>query len=120
MNTIIPNNNVCKTIGKVFSFLNENPQDGIERLENFLTSGSKVLFSTEDVMEMTGWSRAHIIRLCKRGNLPHIPGNPHKFLYEPLMEGLRKLLVGGEYGRRKSKLKPHGSLARAKKDFVTK
>lgn len=102
----------CRIIGKVFSFLNENPEDGIERLETFLDGDRQVLFSTEDVMEMTGWSRCYVIRLCKRGDLPHIPGNPHKFMYGPLMEGLRKLLVGGEYGRRKSKIKPRGTLSR--------
>jgi len=105
----------CRIIGKVFSFLNENPENGIERLEDFLDSRNKVLFSTEDVMAMTGWSRAHIIKLCKRGDIPHIPGNPHKFLYGPLMEGLRRLLEGSEYGRRKSRLKPAGTLSRAKK-----
>jgi len=114
------NSTTCKIIGKVFGFLNENPDNGIERLESFLEGGSRVLYSTEDVMAMTGWSRAHIIRLCKRGDIPHIPGNPHKFMYGPLIEGLRRLMVGGEYGRRKSKLKAHGTLARAKKDFTTK
>ncbi|MEA5113987.1 MAG: type IV toxin-antitoxin system AbiEi family antitoxin domain-containing protein [Geobacteraceae bacterium] len=105
----------CRIIGRVFSFLEENPENGIERLEQFLQGGRQVLFSTEDVMAMTGWSQTYILRLCKRGDLPYIPGNPHKFMYGPLIEGLQKLLVGGEYGRRKTRLKAKGSLLKTRK-----
>jgi len=112
--------NVYEIVGKVVGFLDKNPENGRERLERFLESGDKLLFSTEDVMDMTGWSRAHIIRLCRRGDLPHIPGNPHKFLYQPLVDSLHRLLVGGEYGRKKSRIKAGGSLSHTKKDHNAK
>lgn len=110
------NMEVCRIVGKVIGYISEHPEDGIERLETFIDNSRKILFSTDEVMAMTGWSQTYILRLCKRGDLPHIPGSPHKFMYGPLMEGLQKLLVGGEYGRRKSRLKAAGTLSRARKD----
>ncbi len=113
----MPDAKICELLGKVFAFVEDHPDDGIERLKAFLETGDKLLFSTEDVMELTGWSRAHIIRLCNRGDLPHIPGNPHKFMYQPLVESLHKLMVGGEYGRRKCRIKPKRTLKRKENDL---
>jgi len=96
-------NETCKVIAKVVNFLEEYPDEGIARIEAFLNTGNKLLISTDDVASLTGWSKAHVIRLCKQGDLPHIPGNPHKFMYGPLIDSLHKLMVGGEYGRRKRK-----------------
>ena len=88
----------CAILGKVLSFLEQNP-DGVEKLEQMMLD-SKWLMSTDDVAEITGWSNGHIIRLCKQGVLPYIPGNPHKFMYKPLMVALEQLQTGGMYGKK--------------------
>ncbi|QSV44997.1 helix-turn-helix domain-containing protein [Geobacter benzoatilyticus] len=94
----------CALVGMMADYLTKHPKDGAERLREFLGSGDKLL-STDDVMELTGWSRAHVVRLCKQGFLPHIPSNPHKFLRGPLMQALHELQRGGVYGRQKTRTK---------------
>lgn len=86
----------CALVGLMAHYLEQHPKDGAERLREFMGRGDHLL-STDDVMDLTGWSRAHIIRLCKQGYLPHIPSNPHKFIRAPLMQ------VGGVYGRQKTR-----------------
>lgn len=89
-------------IDKVQAFLTLNPEDGERRLELFLQTG-QLLFSTADVMALTGWSQAYVTRLCRKGVLPHIPGNPNKFLLAPLMATLEGMLIGGPYGMKGKK-----------------
>ena len=112
--TIFSENNpsICEIIGRILGFINNHPEDGIQHLEEFLDRGDKLL-STDDVMSITGWSRTYIIKLCRSGHLPHIPGNPHKFMRGPLNNALLKLMVGGDYGKRK--IKPKKPMATAKK-----
>lgn len=98
------NSERCELIGRVFAYLEQYPKEGAERLREFLTAGDRLL-STDDVMVLTGWSRTYVIRLCKQGILPHIPGNPHKFLRGPLMQALHQMQRGGPYGRRKTRAK---------------
>jgi hypothetical protein len=90
--------NRCAIIGKVMSFLENNP-DAVEKL-NLLIQEDKLLWSTDDVMTLTGWSNGHIIRLCSQGILPYVPGNPHKFVPRALVAALEQMQVGGIYGRK--------------------
>ena len=89
-------------MGKVVVFLDRHPEDGMVRLEMFLAE-DKVLIDTIDVAKMTGWTVPYINRLCRESRLPYIPGKPHKFVPASLIQGLKKLQVGGDYGRRKSR-----------------
>jgi hypothetical protein len=79
-------------------FLEQNP-DGVEKLELMILE-NKLLLSTDDVAELTGWSNGHIIRLCRQGILPYISGNPHKFMLKPLNIALEQLQSGGIYGKK--------------------
>lgn len=92
------------TLGKVAEFLQTRPDDGPDVILSAINR-SKILYSTEDVMDLTGWSHTYVLRLCKTGKLPHIPGNPHKFMIQPLMQALYDMQTGGMFGRRKSTLK---------------
>lgn len=89
----------CKIIGKAIVFC-ETPA-GKERLERFLDQQDQLL-TTEDVSKLTTWCTEHILRLCRQKRLPHIPGRPHTFVYTDLMATLRKMQVGGDFGRRRS------------------
>jgi hypothetical protein len=91
----------CSLVGLMKAYMDRNPVDGAERIRIFFED-DQVLLSTDDVAKLTGWSNGHVIRLCKQGLLPHIPGNPHKFMIRPLMLALEQLQVGGIYGRRKA------------------
>ena len=106
----------CAIIGKVFMYLEKYPEDGKDRLEAFLEEG-KILLDTDEVASMTGWCVAYINQLCRQGDLPYIPGKPHKFMISPLMMALRKLQVGGDYGRQKSRTlnRPKKANIKAKK-----
>jgi hypothetical protein len=87
------------------AFLGEHPINET-RLRRFLeTGGDDWLWSTQDLMEYTGWGRTYISRLCTSGTLPHIPGKPHRFVPEDVKGALRQMQQGGIYGRRKSKMK---------------
>ena len=86
---------------QVKAFLVRHPHDGEQRLAAFLQT-EQLLYSTEDVMRMTGWSQGYITRLCRRKVLPHIPGNPHKFMLAPLKQALEDMLVGAGRGRKKN------------------
>lgn len=98
------NSEFCALVGLMARYLEQHPKDGAERLREFFVRGDHLL-STDDVMELTGWSRAYVIRLCRQGHLPHIPGNPHKFIRGPLMQALHQLQTGGAYGRQKTRAK---------------
>ncbi len=101
---MVENAEFCALVGLMAQYLEQHPKDGAERLREFMGRGDHLL-STDDVMDLTGWSRAHIIRLCKQGYLPHIPANPHKFIRGPLMLALHELQVGAVYGRQKTRTK---------------
>ena len=90
--------NKCAIIGKVLLFLERNP-DGADKLD-LMISGNKLLLSTDEVATITGYSNGHIIRLCKQGILPYIPGNPHRFVLRQLTAALEQLQTGGIYGRK--------------------
>jgi len=61
------------------------------------------LWDTQDVMNFTGWKRTYVQRLVSSGQLPYIPGKPHKYIQAEVKKALVKMQVGGQYGRRKSK-----------------
>lgn len=74
----------CQLVGMVSAYLDKHPADGADRLRAFLRDDEARLLDTTDVMELTGWSHSHVVKLCKQNILPHIPGSPHKFLKAPL------------------------------------
>lgn len=86
---------------KIEAFIASN-EDGIIKLDIFLQTG-KLLYSTDDVMQMTGWSRAHITKLCRKQKLSHIPGNPNRFLLAPLIQSLEDMTIGGPRQRNTTK-----------------
>lgn len=88
-------------IGKVVHYL-ENTPGGDDILSAFI-SGHPPILTTEQVMELTGWKRNHIIRLCKSDLLPYIPGHPHRFILGPFLKALHELQIGGPYGRQKTR-----------------
>lgn len=61
------------------------------------------LWDTSDVMIFTGWKRTYVQRLISSGSLPYIPGKPHKFIPSEVKQALKKMQIGGQYGRRKAK-----------------
>jgi len=75
-------------------------EDAILKLESLVKTG-KLLYSTDEVMSLTGWTRGYITRLCREHKIPYIAGNPHKFMLGPLKRALEDMMTGGEYGRRK-------------------
>lgn len=89
------------TIAKIIDFFKKHP-DGFDRLENLLTQESRVLLTTDEVMEMTGWSRGYIQKLCQLGKLPHIPGKPLRFMRDPLLAAIERMLEGQGYSKRRS------------------
>lgn len=99
------NQEFCKIVGQVAAYLDKH-QDGADLLRAFLEDDKNGLWSTEDVMEFTGWGRTYVTRLCGNGTLPYIPGKPHKFVPAAVKAALEQMQTGGIFGRRKSKLKP--------------
>lgn len=61
------------------------------------------LWDTADVMDFTGWKRTYVQRLVSSGQLPYIPGKPHKYIPSEVKKALMAMQVGGKYGRRKAK-----------------
>lgn len=90
-----------EAIGRILDFFKKHP-DGFERLENFMDRERRLLLTTSEVMAMTGWSRGYIQKLCQTGKLPHIPGKPIRFMREPLLEAIEKMLEGQGYSKRRS------------------
>jgi len=88
---------------KIEQFLDNDPDAAI-KIETLINTG-KLLYSTDEIMGLTGWTRGYITRLCRERRLPHIPGNPHKFMLGPLRQALEDMMVGGPFGRRKAKAK---------------
>lgn len=86
-------------LAKIEHWLKTDPE-AVNKVQRVMETD---LLSTEDVARMTRWSVDHILRLCKAGLLPHIPGKPHKFLHAPLNEALYQMQIGGIMGRNKSK-----------------
>ncbi|KAA0888698.1 hypothetical protein [Oryzomonas rubra] len=91
-------------LARVLEYMEQHQEEGVARLEAAMANG-KILYTTAEVMEMTGWGRSYILQLVNEGILPHLPGNPHRFLIAPLKQALYDLQTGGVFGRRKSKLK---------------
>jgi hypothetical protein len=98
----------CAILGKVADFL-DTVEGGSDVITAVISEHRPVL-TTDDVSGITLWSKAHIVRLCKQGLLPHIPSNPHRFLHGPLMQALHEMQIGGPYGRKKSRRKKESSL----------
>jgi hypothetical protein len=96
------NSENCTLIGKVFAFCEAT--GGRERLERFLEEQDR-LMTTAEVAAMTRWSTRHVQKLCSLKRLPHIPGNPNLFIFSDLMAELRKMQVGGDFGRHKAATK---------------
>lgn len=72
--------------------MNNNENEEVDRL-----------WDTQNVMEFTGWKRTYIQGLVSKGQLPYIPGKPHKFIPSEVKKALINMQVGGKYGRRKAK-----------------
>lgn len=99
---MLTNPEICSLIGKISLFIERHPGDGLQRLEDFL-NGDLSLLDSADVAAITGWSVPYINRLCRQGHLPHIPGKPNKYVPSSLVLGLKKLQVGGDYGKKPSR-----------------
>ena len=98
---------LCALVGQVAAYLERHPEDGAYRLRAFLElDNGKLLLDTADIIDLTGWGRTYISRLCSNGTLPHIPGKPTKFVPAAVKLALEKMQIGAGYGRRKSKMKP--------------
>jgi len=95
------NQDFCELVGRVAAFLDDHP-DGADRLREFMRE-DKLLLNTEDMVNLTGWARTYLSRLCTSGRMPHIPGKPTRFIREDVIATLRKMQTGGDYGRRKGK-----------------
>lgn len=96
------NQEFCIIVGKVAAYLEKHPEQGAAQLKQFLDD-DKLLYDTEDVMRVTGWGRTYVTRLCTTGQLPYIPGKPHKFIPQEVTAALIKMQIGAGYGRKKSK-----------------
>ncbi len=88
-------------IARIVNFIEKNP-DGFDRLESLLARERRLLLTTDEVMAMTGWSRGYIQKLCQSGKLPHIPGKPLRFMREPLLTAIERMLEGQGYRKRRS------------------
>jgi len=100
------NQEFCALVGRMALYLERNPQ-GVGRLKHFLDGAEDEVWTTQDVLDYTGWGRTYISRLCTTGRMPYITGNPYKFIPAVVKKTLEEMLQGGTYGRRKSKaLKP--------------
>lgn len=100
----------------IATFLASSPE-AEERLNLFLGVGH-VLYDTEDVARMTGWSEAHITRLCRRKMLPHIPGKPNKFMMAHILAALESMQVGGKFGRNITGGKGNGAVPKVERGTV--
>lgn len=94
----------CKLVGRMALYLERNPA-GVERLKDFLDGGKDEIWTTQDVLDYTGWGRTYISRLCTSGRLPYITGNPYKFIPAIVKKTLEEMQTGSGYGRRKTKIK---------------
>ena len=91
---------VCELVPMMMKYIRDH-QDGADRLRDYMSGPG--LWDTQDVMNYTGWCRTYIQRLVSTGQLPYIPGKPHKFIPASVKASLEKMQTGGVYGRRKSK-----------------
>lgn len=91
----------CRLVGLLAAYL-EQHTDGADRVKEFLLD-EQYLWATEDVCTFTGWGRTYVQRLVSSGQLPYIPGKPHKYIQASVKAALEKMQTGGVYGRRKSK-----------------
>lgn len=97
----------CALVGRLALYLERNPGPaGVERLKDFLDGGKDEIWTTQDVLDYTGWGRTYVSRLCTSGRLPYITGNPYKFIPAVVKKTVEEMQQGGAYGRRKSKIKP--------------
>lgn len=94
---------LCELVGLITAFLKEHPEDGADRLKEFMAGPG--LWDTQDVCTFTGWGRTYISQLCSNGTLPYIPGRPNKFVPAAVKAALEAMQQGGQYGRRKSTIK---------------
>lgn len=86
-------------IGRVMDFLHHHPEDGVLRLETFMSTPQKLLWTTEDLVNLTGWSESTIQKLRAKGKLPYIPTTPCAYVPWEVKRVLEKLQVGGNYGK---------------------
>lgn len=86
-------------VGHVMSFLDRYPEDGVLRLETFMSTPQKLLWTTEDLVNLTGWSESTIQKLRAKGKLPYIPTTPCAYVPWEVKRVLEKLQVGGNYGK---------------------
>jgi hypothetical protein len=61
------------------------------------TATDEKLWTTDEVMEFTGWGRTYVSRLCTQGRLPYIPGKPHKFVPSEVKNAIRQMQIGGRF-----------------------
>lgn len=98
-----PQQDFCRLVGLLTAYL-EKHTDGADRVKEFLLD-EQYLWTTEDVCTFTGWCRTYIQRLVSNGQLPYIPGKPHKFIPASVKKTLEQMQQGGIYGKRKNTLK---------------
>lgn len=102
----------CLLVGLLAAYL-EKHADGADRAKVFLLDETG-LWDTTHVMEYNGWCRTYIQRLVSNGQLPYIPGKPHKFIPASVKKALEQMQQGGIYGKRKSTLKTKNTIKKGK------
>lgn len=101
----------CELVGLLAAYLRQHPEDGADRLREFMTGPG--LWDTSDVCQYTGWSRQYISTLCNSNLIPYIPGRPNKFVPAAVKKALEAMQQGGPYGRRKSRVKPRKTASKS-------
>lgn len=99
----IPNSEKCRLVLKVLEYVETRP-DGAERLSLFLQD-ERFLVGVDEIKRLSGWSESWVRKLCQANKLPHIPGKEIKFVYSDVFDALRKMQVGGDFGKRKRRRK---------------
>ncbi|BDV44096.1 hypothetical protein GURASL_30190 [Geotalea uraniireducens] len=87
-------------VGRVLRFLEAYPEDGEMRLELFLND-DKMVWDTQKVQQVTGWSNSKLQKLRATGKLSYLPENPCAYLPWILRKDLERMLVGGTFGKPK-------------------
>lgn len=99
----IQQHDLCRIMGMVALYLDNNGTDGRDRLIDFLVDG-RLLWDTADVCTRTGWKRTHVQRLVSEGKIPYIPGKPNKFIPAAVRTALEEL-QDNNYSKRKRRVK---------------
>lgn len=99
------NQEFCQIVGLVAAYLERYP-DGAERLKVFLEDRKDELWSMQDVMRYMGRGRTYLSNLINTGQIPYIPGRPHRFIPKEVKAACEAMQTAPAlFGRRKFKSK---------------